>query len=69
MEYDTEAKIILYGESMGAATVMMASGEALPDNVVAVVEDCGYISAYEMLKNQLQERFSLPEFPFFQWLR
>lgn len=64
VKYDKKAQIILYGESMGAATVMMASGEKLPSNVKAVVEDCGYTSAYAMFKNQLKERFGLPEFPF-----
>lgn len=63
---DPQAQIILYGESMGAATVMMAAGEVdqLPKEVKAVVEDCGYTSAYDMFEAQLQERFSLPEFPF-----
>lgn len=64
VEYDAQAQIILYGESMGGATVMMASGETLPTNVIATVEDCGYTSAYAMFQNQLQERFGLPEFPF-----
>lgn len=62
--YDAQAQIILYGESMGGATVMMASGEKLPANVIATVEDCGYTSAYAMFQNQLKERFGLPEFPF-----
>lgn len=61
---DPDATIVLYGESMGAATVMMASGEKLPSQVKAVVEDCGYTSAYAMFKDQLKERFGLPAFPF-----
>lgn len=64
IDYDKQAQIILYGESMGAATLMMASGEVLPKQVLALVEDCGYTSAYEMFANQLQERFGLPEMPF-----
>lgn len=60
---DKDAEIVLYGESMGGATVMMTSGEQLPSNVKAVVEDCGYTSVYEMFTAQLQYRFSLPEFP------
>lgn len=64
IDYDKQAQIILYGESMGAATLMMASGEVLPKQVVALVEDCGYTSAYEMFANQLDERFGLPEIPF-----
>lgn len=57
-----DAKIILHGVSMGAATVMMAAA-LNPPAVVAVVEDCGYTSAYEMFAAQLQKIFGLPEFP------
>ncbi|MEG0394894.1 alpha/beta hydrolase [Anaerorhabdus sp.] len=57
-------KIILYGESMGAATVMLAASQQLPENVIGVIEDCGYTSAYEMFEDQLKERFGLPAFPF-----
>ncbi len=66
VEEDQDAQIILYGESMGAATVMMASGEVdkLPKQVIATIEDCGYTSAYDMFKDQLKERFNLPAFPF-----
>lgn len=64
LAYDEQANIVLYGESMGAATVLMAAGEGLPKQVKAVVEDCGYTTAYAMFKDQLKERFSLPEFPF-----
>lgn len=42
---DPNAKIILTGVSMGAATVMLASAEELPVNVVGVLADCGYTSA------------------------
>ncbi len=58
-----EAEIILYGRSMGGATVMMTAGESLPGNIKAVVEDCGYTSAYEMFVEQLEFRFGLPEYP------
>lgn len=61
---DAQAEIVLYGESMGAATLMMTVGEALPDNVKVLIEDCGYTSAYGMFKAQLKERFGLPSFPF-----
>lgn len=62
LERDPQAKIILHGVSMGAATVLMASG-LNPKNFVAVVEDCGYTNAYEMFTMQLEEIFNLPEFP------
>ena len=58
----SDAKIILHGVSMGAATVMMTAA-LKPKNLVAVVEDCGYTSAYEMFTAQLNKIFSLPEYP------
>lgn len=37
-----DAKIVLHGVSMGSATVMMATGENLPENVRCCIADCGY---------------------------
>ena len=56
-------KIILYGISMGAATVMMTSGEKLPSNVRMVIEDCGYTSAWDEFKHELKYLFHMPAFP------
>lgn len=63
---DSEAEIILFGLSMGAATVMMLAGEKLPKNVKVIVEDCGFTSALSVLTHQLKERFKLPAFPVVQ---
>ena len=64
VELDPEAEIVLYGVSMGAATVMMASGEAdLPVQVRCVIEDCGYTSVWDEFSGQLKELFGLPPFP------
>lgn len=52
--------LIIGGVSMGAATVMMASGEELPENVVCVMADCGYSSAKEIIKKVVRE-MKLPE--------
>ncbi len=60
---DMEAEIILLGGSMGAATVMMASGEKLPTNVRGLIVDCGYTSVYDEFKYVLHESFHLPAFP------
>lgn len=61
---DPQPEIVLYGVSMGGATVMMTSGEAdLPANVKAIVEDCGYTSAWDEFAGQLKELFGLPTFP------
>ncbi|HZH62711.1 MAG TPA: alpha/beta hydrolase [Metabacillus sp.] len=60
---DPEAEIVLFGVSMGGATVMMTSGEDLPENVKVIVEDCGYSSVSDVFAYQLDDLFGLPEFP------
>ncbi|OPA73888.1 alpha/beta hydrolase [Paenibacillus selenitireducens] len=60
---NSDAEIVLYGVSMGGATVMMTSGEDLPANVKAIVEDCGYTSAKDEFSYQLKRIFHLPSFP------
>lgn len=63
IEKDPEAQIILHGMSMGAATVMMASGEYLPSNVKCTIEDAGYADAYEQCTYNLKQLCHLPSFP------
>ena len=63
LETDPKARIILHGVSMGAATVMMAGGKSQSPNLVAVIEDCGYTSAFNMFSMQLKVIFNLPAFP------
>ena len=62
-ERDPEAEIVLHGVSMGAATVMLAAGCYDVPGLKAVIEDCGYTSAYEMFSAQLKQLFGLPAFP------
>jgi fermentation-respiration switch protein FrsA (DUF1100 family) len=45
---EPDAKIALFGASMGAATVIMVSGEELPENVKCCIEDCGFTTLYDM---------------------
>ena len=59
---DHEARIVLYGVSMGAATVMLTLGENLPDNVVCAVEDCGYSSLWEEYVYQCRSTVHYPIF-------
>ena len=47
--FGNETQIILVGISMGAATVMMASDIVSDTNVKAIVADCGYTSAKEII--------------------
>ncbi len=41
------AEIVLHGESMGAVTTMLITGEKLPENVKCAVEDCGFTTCME----------------------
>ena len=63
LERDSAAQIVLYGISMGGATVMMTAGEELPDQVKAVVEDCGYTSVTDIFADEMKALFHLPAFP------
>lgn len=54
---------VVHGISMGAATVMDVSGEAVPPYVKCYVEDCGYTSVWDEFSHQLHDMFGLPEFP------
>ncbi len=63
IDRDPEAQIVLHGISMGGATVVMTSGEDLPPQVRAIVEDCGYTSVWDIFRDELKLLFHLPEFP------
>ncbi|KRM59342.1 alpha/beta hydrolase [Secundilactobacillus malefermentans] len=58
------AKVLLFGVSMGGATMEMLSGENLPKQVKAIIADCGYSSIEEELVYLLKEQFHLPKYPF-----
>lgn len=47
--FGPDVKIMLGGVSMGAATVLIASGQPLPGNVVGVLADCGFTSAKDII--------------------
>lgn len=65
LSLDENAEIVLHGQSMGAATALMVTGEeTLPDNVKAVISDCSYTDAYAMFSEKIKEWFGLPPFPF-----
>lgn len=63
IEHDSDANIVLFGQSMGAATVINTAGEELPQNVKAVVEDCSYTSVWDEFAEQIGVRYHLPAFP------
>ena len=53
--FGEDVKIILTGISMGASTVLMASGKELPENVIGVLADCGFTSAKEIIKKVIKD--------------
>ena len=54
------APIFLYGISMGAATVLMASELALPPQVVGVIADCPYTTPAAIIGKVSEEDLRLP---------
>lgn len=53
--------IFLAGISMGASTVLMASGSPeLPENVHGIIADCGFTSAKAIWKHVTENNFRLP---------
>lgn len=63
MKKNPDAEIILHGSSMGAATVLMASGENLPSNVKCIIADSSYTSVWDIFASEAKARFNLPQFP------
>ena len=60
--------IILYGMSMGAATVLntdSSPSDSSPDSspVKAIIADCGFASGYDEVAYQIKKMYHLPSFP------
>lgn len=55
--------VILDGVSMGASTIMMGGEIGYPDNVKALVCDCGYTTPGKICKVTMKRWFGLPPFP------
>lgn len=67
--FGADTKICLYGVSMGAATVLMASGLDLPENVKGIIADCPYTRASDIIV-EVGKRIKYPGWftYFFSWL-
>lgn len=63
LNIDKDSQIILFGVSMGGATVMNVGGEDIPKNVKMIIEDSGYTSARDVFSYHLENTFEIPEFP------
>ncbi len=57
--------VLLFGLSMGASSVLMASSLELPANVKGIVADCGYTTPDAICRKVLKEDMKLPVFPLF----
>lgn len=55
-----DQKVVLFGISMGAATVLSVCGEEMPDNVIMACADCAYSRLDEVFKNYIKHRLGLP---------
>lgn len=68
-----DTPVVADGVSMGAGTVMFACGVGWPDNVKAVIADCGYTSAGAICRVCMKKWFHLPPFPIYYaaklWIR
>lgn len=62
--FGPEHRIVLDGISMGASTVLMASGLDLPPNVTCVMADSGFTSAWDEIGHVIRHDYHLPAFPF-----
>ena len=59
LKFKPNNKIILFGASMGAATVMLTTKFDLPKNVKLIIEDSGYTSAADILSYHCQKRYHI----------
>ena len=68
-----EMPVVADGVSMGAATVMYACGVGWPDNVKAVIADCGYTTAGAICRKCMKQWYHVPVFPVYYgaklWIR
>lgn len=55
VRFGADTPIVLSGLSMGAATVLMATGLDLPENVAAVMADCPYSSPAAIIEKVCQD--------------
>ncbi|MBQ7383602.1 MAG: alpha/beta hydrolase [Clostridia bacterium] len=61
--FGEDTEIYLYGLSMGAASVIMSTETGLPENVRAIVADCGFSTPWAVIKYRLKVKYRLPPIP------
>ena len=58
--FGEHTQIILAGISMGASTVLMATGDPMPSYVKGIIADCGYTTPYDMFYHYGHSHFHIP---------
>lgn len=58
--FGPDTKVVLYGVSMGAATVLMASELELPENVKGIIADCPYSSPEKIIR-KVAKQMNIPD--------
>lgn len=61
-----DVQIILHGNSMGGATVLMMSGLKLPEQVKGIISDCAFTSMKDVFTHVLHSMYHIPAFPIIQ---
>lgn len=61
--YGEKLPIVMDGVSMGAATILMSTALGLPENVHAIIADCGYTTPWEVVCQVIKSTKTLPIFP------
>lgn len=62
----TDLPLFLYGQSMGGATVIFASGLDLPKNTKGIIADSAYYSPIDVVGTALKTAYKVPTFPMMQ---
>lgn len=61
LQESPDARIVLHGQSMGAATALIMAGvPEVSEHIRAVISDSAYTTAYEMFGDKITEWFHLP---------
>jgi fermentation-respiration switch protein FrsA (DUF1100 family) len=58
--YGGDTRILIAGISMGAATVLMASGLKLPVNVKGIIADCPYTTPLDIIRKVTETDMKIP---------
>lgn len=66
---NAEIPIYIAGVSMGASTVLMAAADAYPPQVKGIMADCGFTSAYEIIRDLGKRQYHVPQHPMMDGIR